>query len=123
MKITIETIPHNQQRIPGQVGDWQQLGNETVAIRVSALGNWRYEAAIAAHELIEVLLCINTGVRESDVDTFDMEFADIGGEGEPGDAPSAPYQQMHCFATAVERMLIAALGVKWSSYEQAIEAL
>ena len=121
MKITIETIPHGEQRIPGQVGDWT-MDNREVIIRVSTLGNWRYEAAVAVHEMIEVLLCINSGVREEDVDAFDMLFADVG-TGEPGDAPTAPYQQMHCFATAVERMLIAAFGVPWADYDAAVEAL
>lgn len=34
MKITIETIPHNQQRYP-TCGDWQFLNSDELAVRVS----------------------------------------------------------------------------------------
>jgi hypothetical protein len=116
MKITIETIPHREQRYP-TVGDWEIAENGDIAIRVSELGDWRHEAAIALHELVEVLLCRNDGVSGTLVDAFDRAY---DGLGEPGDDPKAPYQRQHCFATAVERMLIAALGLAWAEYEEAL---
>ncbi len=122
MKITIETIPHGEQRIPGQVGDWV-LDNGKVVIRVSKLGNWRYEAAVAVHELVEALLCMDKGISGAEVDAFDISHTQAGYEGEPGDAPVAPYRDQHCFATAVERMLIAAFGISWAEYDAAVEAL
>ena len=48
---------------------------------------------------------------------------DESDDDEPGDDPTAPYHREHCFATAVERMLIAALGVSWADYDQAVESL
>jgi len=118
MKITIETIPHGEQRYP-TVGDWQLKDGE-IKILVSRLGNWRYEAAIAVHELVEVLLCMDKGISEATVDEYDMRWR---GDGELGDEPDAPYRDAHCFATATERMLIAALGVSWAEYDAAVEAL
>jgi hypothetical protein len=118
MKITIETIPHNQQRYK-TCGDWQWVNGDLV-VYVSEMGNWGYEAAVGIHEAVEAILCRAAGVPGTLVDAFDKAYDGID---EPGDEADAPYRNQHCFATAVERMLIAALGVKWSSYEQAIEAL
>lgn len=121
MKITIETIPHDQQRYP-TAGDWQCLPNGDVLISVSEVGDRRYEMAIGVHELIEFLLCreADPEITQAQVDAFDMAY---DGDGEPGDDPAAPYHRQHCFATAVERMLIAALGVPWAEYDAAVEAL
>ena len=123
MKITIETVPHDQQRYP-TVGDWffPDPDNEPdhMVIRVSEMGDWRYEAAVAVHELVEALLSKDAGYRQEAVDAFDLAYK---GDDEPGDDPKAPYHRQHCFATAVERMLIAALGVPWAEYDAAVEAL
>lgn len=119
MIITIETIPHSRQRYP-TAGDWQIDGSGNITIRVSDMGDWRYNAAVAVHELVEVLLCRNDDVTMEQVDRFDLGFR---GDGEPGDAQDAPYARQHCFATAVERMLIAAFGLSWAEYDKAVEAL
>jgi len=120
MKITIETIPHRLQRIPGQVGDWTFDGEGNISVRVSDMGDWRYIAAVAVHELVEALLCRRDDVSQEEVDRFDLGYR---GDGEAGDDRSAPYARQHCFATAVERMLIAAMGLSWSDYAAAVEAL
>ena len=123
-KITIEVIPHSQQRYE-TAGDWQWDG-ENLSIKVSDMGDWRYNAAVAVHELVEVLLCKNDGVAQEAVDKFDIEFEKnrtAGDMSEPGDDPTAPYHRQHCFATSVERMLIAALGIPWKQYDDAVNAL
>lgn len=120
MKIIIETIPHERQRIPGQVGDWRWITPATLLVQVSTMSEMRHCAAIAVHEVVEALLCWNDGVAEKDVDAFDKAYT---GDGKPGDDPAAPYHRQHCFATAVERMLIAALGVPWGDYAKAVEDL
>jgi hypothetical protein len=119
MIITIETVPHGKQRYD-TCGDWQIDPSGNITIRVSKMGDWRMEAAIAVHELVEALLCRNDDVSQEQVDHFDTGFR---GEDEPGDAHDAPYARQHCFATAVERMLIAAFGLSWASYEATVEAL
>jgi hypothetical protein len=124
MRITIETIPHASQRYP-TVGDWMFIEPNELRIRVSEMGDWRKEAAVAVHELVEAILCRNDGVSEAAVDAFDRSFdpePDAFNQ-EPGDDPGAPYHRQHCFATAVERMLIAALGVSWVEHEAKVEAL
>lgn len=109
-------------------------------IKVSNLTDWRREFLIVVHELCEVGLCVNEGVSQATVDAFDMGFekereatvdnpkttpedAVLASIAEPGDSTLAPYRKQHCFATAVERMLAAALDVSWSEYETELEAL
>lgn len=125
MKITIETIPHEQQRYP-TVGDWFFDENGDLHIKISALGDWREEALIACHELVEVLLCKHQGVSQQAVDDFDISYEKSRAEGsleEPGDDPGAPYRRQHCLATAVERLLAAELEVVWKEYEEKVESL
>jgi len=146
LKIQIETIPHVKQRYP-TVGDWYftnaagqiidpaapiisliQSQEEVVilTIKVSTLQDWRKVMLIAVHELVEVALCISSGVTQDQVDRFDMQYEELrkpGDESEPGDACLAPYRDQHCYATAVERMLCAAFGLSWEEYEREIGSL
>jgi hypothetical protein len=135
-------LPHAPT--PEALADWERRASqEALIIRVSDMPDWRYEALVAVHELVEAILCRNDGVSEPDaIKPFDIEFetaretqADdgrsvfefrgrvVGIDEEPGDDPDAPYQKQHNFATAVERMLCAALNVKWDAYCEANLAL
>lgn len=144
MNITVEVIPHDKQRYP-TCGDWfYEPNGEDLVIRVSKLSDWRYEALVQVHELVEVLVCKQNKVSQQKVDEFDMTFEkdrearleralDNLPEGpaeaalirieEPGDSPDAPYRGEHCFATGIERLLASALGVCWADYEKEIESL
>jgi len=136
MKIVIETINHDEQRYP-TVGDWYwqkepevtasgTRANEVLHIKVSALSDWRREALIAVHELVEVLLCKHEGITQESVDVFDKQFEATRPEenfDEPGDDPQAPYVKQHCTATGIERLLAAQLGVNWKEYEAELERL
>lgn len=133
-KIEIEVVPHKEQRYE-TVGDWfyrkdadlaSGRMNEVLVIRVSDLGDWRYNALVAIHELVEVVLCKQRGISQAAVDQFDIEFErrrkknDLS---EPGDSVQAPYRAEHCAATGVERLLAAQLGVDWEPYEAKINSL
>ena len=117
--ITIQTIPHAQQRYP-TVGDWIWVDDHNLQIRVSDMGDRRYEALVAAHELVEALLCREHGITTEMVDAFDKAFE---GDGEPGAAPHCPYRLEHLRATAIEAKLADALGVDWYEYDAALMAL
>lgn len=120
MTITIQTIPHEQQRY-SSCGDWQIDANGDLTIRVSKLSDWRREALVAVHELVEVLTCKQDGVTEQAVDEFDMAYeknrAPDDLDSEPGDQSDAPYREQHCLATGIERILAARWGVDWKKYE------
>jgi len=118
LDIDIRTIPHNTQRY-STTGDYWDEGEREI-IRVSAMKEWRYEFLVGIHELIEKALLKHRGVPISAIDEFDMSHEDSP---DPGDEPDAPYKREHCFATGVERILAAELGVNWSDYEDEIDGL
>jgi hypothetical protein len=125
MKIVIETIAHSDQRYP-TAGDWYYDDSGNLTIRVSQLGDWRYEALVGLHELVEVLKCKHDGVTQEEVDHFDRAYEvnrREGDESEPGDSIRAPYRKQHCLATGIERIMCSELGVSWQEYEEAIQAL
>jgi hypothetical protein len=123
MKITIETIPHDQQRFPTWAGDWQidQQGN--IAIQVSELGDWRYEALVIHHELTEVLLCKARGITTEMVDAFCATVTERRAAGtvdETDHDKTSPSHREHLFAENLERMLAFELGVDWDEYGEAM---
>lgn len=119
MRILIETIPHAEQRYP-TCGDYEDLPDGTLHIRVSELGDRRYELLVALHELVEAELVRARGIPFKAIDDFDMNF---GGDGEPGDDPRAPYHAQHKIASRVEFEMAYRLGVDWQAYDEAVEAL
>ena len=120
MNITIKTIPHDAHRYE-TVGDYWFDDNGNIEIRVSDTKNWKYEALVALHELVEVLLCKDRGISEPDIKAFDEAFeakrpaGDV--DSEPGDDPAAPYGKEHRFAENLERLFAAELGVNWATYD------
>ena len=170
MKFYIETIDHKEQAYPtignwyngklwgedgGEVSVWSRhqapfdTEKDTLIIRVSNVGDWRMEALVGIHELIEAVLCIDKGITQKSVDEFDIAFERLRDEDnfgvpqqqgqfakdfalvkyvpsryeEPGDHPAAPYHIQHGYATAVERMLCAAMNIPWATYESRLKEL
>lgn len=124
MRITIETIPHAEQRYD-TVGDWEHQRSVTsdhLRIRVSKLGDWRKEMCIAIHELTEALICIHQNIPQVDVDYFDMRGPGAALD-EPGDDPRAPYHKAHMLAGVPEALLMAALDITPDEYEKAIDSV
>lgn len=124
MRIIVETIPHRDQNYE-TVGDYWSDENG-MHIRVSDIGNPDYEFLVAIHEMVEAKLCQKRGITDGEITAFDVEFERKRGPddvSEPGDDPASPYGKEHCFATAVERMMCAALGLSWKDYEQAVLGL
>ena len=110
MKILIESIPDSQMRY-ATLGDYFDRDGMLV-IQVSEdcekeMGTPHAMALVALHELVEYLLCQNDGVTNGQIDEFDLNFK---GEGEPGDAPMAPYRSQHRFAMLIEHLVARELG-------------
>lgn len=117
MNLVSTLIPHRTQRYDTP-GDWSWIGHE-LDVRVSELGDWKMEALVAIHEIVEAVLCRSDGISGAVVDAFDMAF-----EGdEPGAAPACPYFQQHATADKIERLVAAELGVNWMDYTKAVDSL
>lgn len=89
-------------------------------VAVSVPSDWRHAALVGVHELIEAVLCHHRGITQTDVDNWDYAHRDLG---EPGDAPGCPYRREHQFATVIEKLLAAELGVDWRDYCAALDSI
>lgn len=122
MEIHIKTIPHDEHRY-STVGDYWVGPDGAIEIRVSDMGDTRYELLVALHELIEKALCDARGISNDSIDEFDKAYEAARTEdddSEPGDASDAPYRKEHFFATTVERLMCAELGVDWAVYDATV---
>ena len=124
MKITIDFIPHLEQRY-NTCGDWVFDQNGDLSIHVSDTSDtdYRFSHLVAIHELIEALLCLEQGVTTQEVDAFDHDSLQKHPDLEPGDRPLAPYYNEHQIATGVERILAQHIGVMWLAYENELAEL
>jgi len=117
MKLEVLTIEHDAQRYVTLGDYWED--DDGLHIRISRLGDWRYEALVLIHELVELLLVRAAGIEIAAVDAWDTQHLDLE---EPGAHPDAPYHRQHAFAEGVERCVALALGVVWADYEARITA-
>jgi hypothetical protein len=117
LRIDIATIPTESQRYK-TLGDYYAKYSGGLifdVVAVSDMGNRYYEFLIALHEVVEMCLCQKRGIKEEDITAFDVAFDK---DGEPGDDPRAPYFKEHQFATTLEKMMCAELGIDWDVYNQ-----
>src|SRR2546426_684428 len=117
--IHIKTIPEEEHRYP-TTGDWWFNPDGSLDVVVTDFGRPDHEFLVAFHELVEVWLCRKRGITTEAVDAFDMEYEQNRKEGdvsEPGDDPRAPYYHEHQFASGMERLMAAELGIDWQEYE------
>jgi hypothetical protein len=73
-RVTIGTAQHKHQRY-ATVGDWQTVEDRLI-ITVSEMPDWRYMALVAAHELVEAVLCLHRGIDEAEITAWDKQFAE-----------------------------------------------
>jgi hypothetical protein len=120
-KIVIEVIPQSAQRNIHSVGDYEIDEQGVLQIRVSEMPTLEESMLIAHHEFSEVCQTEHEGIREPDIQAFDLEFErnrKPGDLSEPGDDPLAPYRRQHFRAEINERNLADWLGVDWDLYDK-----
>jgi len=123
MNISIKVIQPKEMRPNVDGADWFWDTNGDLHVRVCPMSDWRYETLLAIHEAVEAVMCKHNGVSQKQVDEFDACFdATHENDVEAGDDPAAPYDREHCFATAIERILCAELGVKWKYYDDELKS-
>lgn len=116
--IDILVIPHVRQRY-NTIGDWYwDEVRMRLCIRISSLDNWKYEALIGIHELVEVVFCRHFGVTEKQVDDWDMSHIESD---DPGSILGCPYYYQHKSALIVEKIVAHIMNIDWDVYEGEIE--
>lgn len=144
MRIIIEVIPHTQQRLPGSLGgDWQWITRgkafsegytqdidvatssicDVLLVRVSDMGNWRYNYLLAQHEMNEALLCKASGITTEMVDADEKNAKDTDDPDSLSGYPGSCYQREHNDSLVMEWITARFLGVDWTDYAKAFEAL
>jgi hypothetical protein len=119
--IHTSTIYHKHQRYD-TAGDYYDIGpGKQWIMHISRLGDWRYEALILIHELVEMCLTKNDGVDWSEIDHFDV--GDGKESNDPGMLQNAPYHFQHMKATDIEQQMAIALGVDWDEYNKVLDGL
>lgn len=119
IRFKLDTVDISDNRYPS-VDDWFDPVIWTEELRFKTqtadLGNWKYNALILIHALIEQILCYANGITDEQVTEFDT------GEGKrlnnPGDSDQAPYHKEHMVANDIESILSVALKVNWDDYEK-----
>lgn len=128
MNIFKKVIPNQEQRYP-TVGDWWVDENGDLQIRVSAMGNPKYEFLVGYHEEAEAVLCIARGIDEKEITEFDIKYEndrDAGlhsDEDDPGFDPDAPYRMEHHTADIIEFIMAHELGVNAGEYGKTVMEL
>jgi hypothetical protein len=113
LHIYIDTVPHSTQRYP-TVGDYFDVQTPGMRVpvtnvRISDMQDEDCEFLVAIHELIEQHLCKKRGISEESITAFDMI--------------RAPYNKEHVFATSIEKLVAAELGVDWDEYDKTVNSL
>ena len=121
MRIVIETIPHSQQRL-GAVGDWYfDRNSDTLHIKVSDLGDLRYNFLFARHEMDEAMLCMFRGITTEMVDEDQLNAQPTDDPDSFSGYPGARVQDSHNDALAAEWVMSRLLGVEWKEYGDAVK--
>jgi hypothetical protein len=125
VKVVIDIVEHKAQRYP-TIGDWVLEEDHTIHIFVSDTGRWLMNMLVAIHELVEAVGCLHGGIKQIDVDNFDIEYENSrppGDVSEPGDCPKAPYHKQHMFASFIERAMALEFKMDWDNYEKVLNDL
>jgi hypothetical protein len=119
MNTIIMYVPHSTQ-LYDTAGDYRELGNGWMELRISNLENPDYEHALTVHELLEDYSRRKRGISTAEIDEWD--FAHIN-HPDPGSIPGCPYFVDHKWATEIEKLIIAHYGHEWPAYDESFEKL
>lgn len=118
--IISHTVPHSSQQYD-TVGNYWDFNN-VWHVRISKCNDWRYEALVLIHELVEMILTQNNGVNWKEIDDFDTrgvgQFSN-----DPGAIPEAPYHKEHMLAQQVEQLMAYWMGINWDEYNNTLDTL
>jgi hypothetical protein len=122
-KITIEFIPHSEQRLAA-CGDWYFDPDGNLIVRVSDCGDYRYNFLFARHEMDEAVLCMHRGITTEMVDADQLNANDVTDDPDSFSGyGGAVVQDSHNDALSAEWVMSRLLGVEWQKYGEAFEKI
>lgn len=107
------------------VGYWkfdQPKNKGTLYIQVIKLRDWRFEAAVWGHEIIEAFYCWLLGITTEQADEFDAMYergyndGSISKDKEAGHDRRCPYHWGHMMGVVWEHIWIPLTLASWSKY-------
>ncbi len=119
--INLKIIPLSKMPFT-TLGHWFLDDNSILQIRIVKMSDWRYEAAILIHELIEYWICFHKGITTKVCDEFDTLFEEEYKQGrwtkdiEAGFDKRCPYRTSHKWGARLERLTIWLLKASWKKY-------
>lgn len=130
MKIEVHILAEEDMRYTRELnaftlGDYYHRAG-ALHFEVCDTGSDLFNKLILIHELVEQTLIEVKGLKEKDIDDWDVMFERLLNEGkvpedaEPGAYPGCPYWHEHMFADLVERMMLNHLGMNYDQYNQHI---
>jgi hypothetical protein len=114
MKIEVEIIDNPLDMRYSTSGDFFYDGDILVFQILRQKTNFNTKMTLL-HELAEQILCEEMGIKNEDIDKFDMEWNNPKYQ-EPGDDPKAPYYEPHLIAKACEYLMLGCLGRSFKEY-------
>jgi len=126
--ISVDVVPHAEQDYDTPAV-WEEVVPAEWMVEVSDLGDFRYNFLTALGQQIELALCKQVGVTSQQIQAFAVAHGkrrragDSDYQGAPGDHPDAPHKKPYRFAQQMLKQIAPELGVVWSRYQRALEAL
>jgi hypothetical protein len=126
--ISVDVVPHAEQDYDTPAA-WEEVVPVEWMVEVSDLGDWRYNLLTALGQQIELALCKQAGVTSEQIQAFAVAHGkrrragDSDYQGAPGDHPDAPHKKAYRFAQQMLKQIAPELGIVWSRYQRALEAL
>src|SRR5437773_477640 len=124
MKIDVQFVGLADMRYP-TLGDYFYEG-DTLKFKIVDTGNDFYNKCILVHEIIEEALTREKGIKEEDINKFDLWFEqEVNAyrqpeDAEPGDHKDSVYRREHILAEIVEALMLNNLGISFGDYNDYI---
>lgn len=122
-QIIIKFIQDDQHRNGQGPADWWFDENGDFQIRVTDMGDWRYNYLCARHEMDEIAGCKHAGITTQQVDDYcAIPESELPSEPDSFSGyPKSPHQKQHNDALAAEWQFSRVLDVDWVEYGKSFE--
>lgn len=109
--INVRTYPVRDLR-KGQLAEFTTQ-NGVTHFAVAEMFDQTHEFLVAIQEIVEKQAARFAGIKEHQIDAWDLMHE---GKGDPAELPGCPYAEAHELGEAVARMVAVKMGVDWKHH-------